>query len=231
MQYVLDFGTPSPLVSVHDRLKAHYDIPAPGLRFTPVSMLVMAMLGCRTRDEVSLEAFQNLRQKFKNWEAVASASSDEVNDCIHRITFPKTYCIYIPEALRGIIRQQGKLSLDTLAHMTVGQALHSLQQHRGVGPKISACVLNFSTLRMRALVVDTHYLRFAARFQLIKDDWNYNLKMKVIQRLVPNCWLAKDTEEHHVFVKKLAQEFCVTGTPRCCGCPLQMMCPHGQCST
>lgn len=129
MQYVLDFGTPSPLVGVHDRLTAHYGIPAPGLRFTPVSMLVMAMLGCRTRDEVSLEAFQNLRQKFKNWEAVASASSDEVNDCIHRITFPKTYCIYIPEALRGIIRQQGKLSLDTLAHMTVGQALHSLQQH------------------------------------------------------------------------------------------------------
>lgn len=225
MQYVLDFGTPSPLVVVHNRLKAHYGIPALGPRFTPVSMLVMAMLGSRTHDDVSLEAFQNLRSKFKNWEAVAAASPDEVYDCIYKITFSETYCVFIPEALRAIIQRQRKLSLDTLANMTVEQALHSLQQLRGVGPKISACVLNFSTLHMRALVVDTHYLRFAKRFELIKHVRSYNPRIRAIQRLVPDVWLAKDTEEHHVLVKQLAQEFCIAGTPRCFGCPLQTICP------
>jgi endonuclease-3 len=89
MQYGFDFGTPSPLVVTHDRLKAHYGAPTLGSRFTPVSMLVMAMLGSRTHDNVSLEAFQNLRAKFKGWEAVAAASPEQIYDCIYRITFSK----------------------------------------------------------------------------------------------------------------------------------------------
>ncbi|EJN04661.1 endoIII-related endonuclease [Phyllobacterium sp. YR531] len=226
MQYVLDFGTPSPLVVIHDRLKAHYGIPSLGPRFTPVSMLVMAMLGSRTYDNVSLQAFQNLRAAFGSWEAVANASPERINDCIYKITFSQTYCVFIPEALSTIIKRYGSLNLDTLSGMTVEQALHFLQQLRGVGPKISACVLNFSTLHMRALVVDTHYLRFAARFQLIKSQKNYVKNIRVIQRLVPNSWLASDTEEHHVLVKQLAQEFCVAGTPRCARCPLSDLCNY-----
>jgi endonuclease III len=112
--------------------------------------------------------------------------------------------------------------------MTVEQASHSLQQLRGVGPKISACVLNFSTLQMRALVVDTHYLRFAVRFELIRDRRQYDGTVRAIQQLVPDSWLASDTEEHHVLVKRLAQEFCVAGTPRCSGCPLKALCFIGK---
>ncbi|MHC1548082.1 endonuclease III domain-containing protein [Phyllobacterium sp. K27] len=228
MQYVFDFGTPSPLVVIHDRLKAHYGTPALGPRFTPVSMLVMAMLGSRTRDNVSLEAFQNLRTRFKKWEAVAAASPEQVNDCIYRITFSKTYRIFIPEALQAIILRYGELSLDKLFYMPVEQALRSLQQLRGVGPKISACTVNFSTLQMRALVIDTHYLRFAVRFQLIRHRLHYDGAIRAIQRLVPDSWSALDSEEHHVLVKRLAQEFCVAGTPRCSRCPLREICVYGQ---
>jgi len=226
MQYSLDFGTPNRLDIIHNRLKAHYGSPATGLRFSPIEMLVVAMLGSRTRDHVSLRAYHKLQRKFKTLQVLAYADPEDIYGCIHEITFAKTCAAYIPEALQAIIRKCGALDLESLRSMAVEQALTWLQSLRGVGPKISACVLTFSELQMRALVIDTHYLRFALRFQLIHRDMRANTAIRAIQRLVPDAWLAPDTEQHHVLVKRLAQEFCVSGTPRCHGCPLQDACPY-----
>lgn len=229
MQYVLDFGVPSPLAIVHDRLKAHYGIPLLGPRFSPVSMLIMAMLGSRTRDAVSLKAFHNLRMTFADWNALAHASSEQVYPCICDVTFAKTYSKYIPEALLEIIQKQGELNLDFLGKMTVEQAQAWLQNLRGVGPKISACVLNFSVLHMRALVVDTHYLRFAERYHGIGPRMKSTRVTRAILRQVPNSWLAIDVEQHHVLVKRLAQEICIAGShPQCCRCPLMDTCIFGK---
>jgi endonuclease-3 len=225
MQYSLDLGTPNQLDVIHTRLKAHYGNPAAGVRFSPVGMLIMAMLGSRTRDPVSLRAFQNLRERFGTLQALACAEPEDVYGCIREITYAKTYAIYIPQALQAIIRRFGTLDLELLRGMAVEQALMWLQGLRGVGPKISACVLNFSELQMRALVIDTHYLRFASRFQLVHTDMPSDLAVRAIQRQIPDAWLATDTEQHHVLVRRLAQEFCVAGTPECHRCPLHDICP------
>eukprot|EP01132_Coremiostelium_polycephalum_P009608 gene9608-11769_t len=226
MQYSLDFGTPNRLDIIHNRLKAHYGSPVAGLRFSPIEMLVVAMLGSRTRDHVSLRAYHKLQRKFKTLQVLAYADPEDIYGCIREITFAKTCAAYIPEALQAIVRKCGALDLESLRSMAVEQALTWLQSLRGVGPKISACVLNFSELQMRALVIDTHHLRFASRFQLVHWDMPANAAARAIQRLVPDAWLATDMEQHHVLVKRLAQEFCVAGTPRCHGCPLRDACPY-----
>lgn len=228
MQYSLDFGTPNQLDVIHKRLKAHYGSPVAGVRFSPVGMLIMAMLGSRTRDPVSLRAFRNLRERFGTAQALAYAEPEDVYGCIREVTYAETYAIYIPQALQAIIRRFGTLDLESLRGMAVEQASMWLQGLRGVGPKISACVLNFSELQMRALVIDTHYLRFASRFELVHADMPANLAVRAIQRLIPNTWLATDTEQHHVLIKRLAQEFCVATSPQCHGCPLRNICPYSE---
>jgi endonuclease III len=83
MQYVLDFGTPSPLVVVHDRLKAHYGQGWPvSIRSDPINHLVFAMTGNRTLGRVSINAFKRLQVTFQPWDMMIEASYDEIHACI-----------------------------------------------------------------------------------------------------------------------------------------------------
>ena len=63
--------------------------------------------------------------------------------------------------------KRGVLSLDFLADLPVEEARAWLERLPGVGPKTSAAVLSFSTLRRPALPVDSHHHRVAARTGLI----------------------------------------------------------------
>ncbi|HAO2892030.1 TPA: hypothetical protein IHM15_004634, partial [Escherichia coli] len=101
----MDFGTPNRLDIIHNRLKAHYGSPVAGLRFSPIEMLVVAMLGSRTRDHVSLRAYHKLQRKFKTLQVLAYADPEDIYDCIREITFAKTCAAYIPEALQAIVRK------------------------------------------------------------------------------------------------------------------------------
>ena len=59
-------------------------------------------------------------------------------------------------------------NLDFLGDHPVEQGLRWLEEIYGVGRKIAAATLNFSTLRKRAMVVDTHVLRVLRRFGFVK---------------------------------------------------------------
>ncbi|CAN7296896.1 Fe-S cluster assembly protein HesB [Phyllobacterium sp. LjRoot231] len=228
MQYALDFGTPTPLVVLHDRLKAHYGIQIPGPRFPPVSMLIVAMLGSRTRDAVSLKAFHNLRTAFLDWDAVAEASYDQIYSHIRNVTFPEKYAAYLPDVLRAIIQKRGTLDLDFLDSWSVEQAREWLEKLCGVGPKVSACVLNFSDLHKRALVIDTHYLRFAKRVGLIPDNRPINRVVIALERQIPNSWNEDESEMNYILVRLLTEEFCSANSPKCSSCPLQDICAYGE---
>ena len=61
----------------------------------------------------------------------------------------------------------GNLSLDFIKNWSVEKVRKWLEEIPGIGVKTSAAILNFSKVRMRALVVDPHHLRVAQRLGII----------------------------------------------------------------
>ena len=190
----------------------------------PVSQLVMGMIGGKTRSEVSKEVFVQLRRRFRRWENLRDADLSEVRRLIAPVTFPENKAFRLQAALRLITKSQGRLSLDLLKPMSVPTSLTWLEGLPGVGRKTAATVLNFSTLRKSALVVDSHHLRVAKRLGLIglRDDTVE--AYETLTPLMPVHWGALDIDNHHQFVKRHGQETCKAERPICGNCPLKEVC-------
>jgi endonuclease-3 len=226
MQLSLDLST-SPLEAMRDALLATFGPQRPTKRLDPVSQLVKSAISGRTKDAVSWAAFERLRDRFKTWEALAEAPDAAVREVICDVTFPDDKARHLPHALRLIqVRSGWKLTLDHLAELELDSARWWLQGLPGVGVKVAASVLNFSPLNMRALVVDTHVQRVAARLGLIPASYDTAHAYRALMDLVPDRWTAEDLYELHWLMKGLGQLLCGHHAPRCGACALKASCPR-----
>jgi endonuclease-3 len=227
MQMSLDL-TPddSPLVLVRQRLADEYgrQIAGPD-RLDPLSQLVRAMLGSRTRDEVSWAAFMRLASAFPKWSRIIETGAEAVEPLIAEVTRAEVKARHLAAALWQIKRDRKVLSLDFLGQHSVDAAMGWLCGLTGVGPKTAACVLNFSRLRMRALVVDTHVHRVARRLGLIGWSVDEAKAYGVLMAATPDRWDADDLYEAHWLLKLHGQQCCTHAEPRCHLCPLAATCP------
>ncbi|PSN17620.1 Fe-S cluster assembly protein HesB [filamentous cyanobacterium CCP5] len=138
-------------------------------RKDPLSELVSALLSHRTKNAASGRAFKQLWAKFGSWEAVRDEDVALIERAITPCTWPEQKAPRIKQVLQAVSDQCGRLSLDHLAELPVPEARAWLEAISGVGPKTSAAVLSFSTLRRRALPVDSHHHRVAVRLGLIGE--------------------------------------------------------------
>jgi endonuclease III len=120
------------------------------------------------------------------------------------------------------------LNLDFLGQMAEPQAQAWLEKLPGVGPKISAYVLNTSKLHMRAFIVDTHHWRVAKRLGLLRTDTPFEKAANCLERQIPNVWTADEWEDNHFMMKQIGQDFCIDGQLKCPACPLQDICAYGK---
>ncbi len=214
----------SPLESVRDALLCEFGAQRPVTRMDPISQLVKSSISGRTQDAVSWDAFLRLRAEFRNWDDLADAPVPAVARIIEDVTFPADKARYLTTALRMIRDKVGWLSLNHLKGLTVDQARWELQALPGVGVKVAACVLNFSDLAMRALVVDTHVDRVAKRIGLVgAGDATHTYH--TLMSLAPDAWTADDLFELHWLMKRgLGQMLCPHEAPKCGACPLKATC-------
>ena len=214
----------SPLESVRDALLCEFGPQRPVTRMDPISQLVKSSISGRTQDAVSWSAFLRLRAEFKCWEDLAAAPVGAVARIIDDVTFSGDKARHLTTALTMIQDKVGWLSLNHLRGLEVDQARWELQALPGVGVKVAACVLNFSDLGMRALVVDTHVHRVARRIGLVgAGDTTH--AYHTLMGLAPDGWTADDLFELHWLMKRgLGQMLCPHELPRCGACPLRSMC-------
>lgn len=225
MQASLPFGDPLPLATVDRRLRAaHGDPPAP-LRLDPVSQLVLSSLGSRTRGEVAMAAFLALQQRFRGWTALGEAPAASILPLIREVTFAEDKAARLPMALRSIQDRRGSLDLGFLGAWPVEAACSWLLHLPGVGPKVSAAVVNFSTLRLRALVVDSHHRRVAVRLGLLPPGADFAIAHRRLLRAVPDAWDAGRLDDHHQLMKRHGQTVCRPTRPACGRCALRGLCP------
>jgi endonuclease III len=219
------------LPHIHRLLLGRYGQPKPREPWDPLTQLIYSLLSARTKTPVSHQVMRDLERTFSagpgNWEPVRDAFIADLERTISIVTFPEQKAPQLKATLQGITARYGALTLDFLAKYRTEKVRAWLEQFPGVGPKTSGAVVNFSTLRRRALCIDSHHLRVAQRLCIVPRA-DATTTEERLMRLVPETWYAAMLDEHHSLVKLHAQTLCTFSDPKCEGCPLLKICPTGQ---
>lgn len=217
------------VMEVHQRLSAVYGSQIKYFHdLDPLSELVSSLLSHRTKNSNSAKAFANLINMFGSWEVVRDASTDAVQAAISPCTWPEQKAPRLQLVLRLITERNGSLSLDFLAGMEVAVARQWLESLPGVGPKTSAAVMSFSTLRARALPVDSHHFRVAVRLGIIDKKIGEGKANRVLESLLPPHFTAQDVYDNHQIMMRHGQKICFHYNPDCKRCTLLDICPTGK---
>jgi endonuclease-3 len=212
-----------PVLAVHQKLKLAFGSFANGPRLPPIDQLVRSLIAGRTYDEVSWPTYYRLKARYRPWERLVEAPPGEIQAIIAPVTFADIKAGWLPEALARIM-ERGALSLDFLADIPVEEAIVWLRKLPGVGDKVAASVLNFSTLGRRAMVIDPHVWRVARRIGLAPRNADPQAVRHAITDAVPADWAANDFFDLHWLLKRLGQTLCQDQRTRCGGCPVATLC-------
>jgi len=216
-------------IAVHQKLCVEYGCPIAYFHnLDPLSELVSALLSHRTKNKDSGRAFKQLKAAFPSWEAVRDADTEAVQKAIAPCTWPEQKAPRIQQILKQITADRGSLSVDFLADISVKAARAWLEQLTGVGPKTSAAVLAFSTLRRRALPVDSHHHRVAMRTGLISEKVSVGPSHKILEAQLPTDWSAQQVYDNHEVLMLHGQQCCHYRGPKCDRCVILDLCPYGQ---
>lgn len=216
-------------LEAHRLLCAEYGCPIGYFHaLDPLSELVSSLLSHRTKNRDSHRAFESLRRTFPDWEAVRDAPVAEVEAAIAGVTWPEAKAPALQRTLRAVTAQRGGLDLSHLHGMAEAEAAAWLSALPGVGPKTAAAVLSFSTLRGRALPVDSHHHRVAARLGLIPASLAVGPAHAVLAAQLPAEWDAQQLYDNHQVMMRHGQRCCFFRNPACGRCVVRGHCPEGQ---
>jgi endonuclease-3 len=217
------------VLEVHHRL---FEVYGSKIRYLynrdPLSELVDTILSQRTKNRDSAQAFTNLVEQFGTWEKVRDAPLEDVLQAIKPSTWPEQKAPRLQQILQLITERHGKLSLDFLADMDVYEARQWLEKLPGVGPKSSAATLSFSSLRAKALPVDSHHFRVAVRLGIIDAKIGEGKANRLLENLLPADFTAKEVFDNHQVMMRHGQQVCFYYNPACATCVLLDLCPTGQ---
>ena len=225
--------TPSPdlrakALEMHRRLCREYGCPIAYFHdHDPLSELVSSLLSHRTRNRDSHAACEALKARYPTWEALRDAPVAEVQALIPMVTWPEQKAPRIQWVLKGVTARAGSLDLGFLADLPVSEARAWLEQLPGVGPKTSAAVLSFSSLRGAALPVDSYHHRVAQRTGLIPAAMEVGPSHGPLAALLPPGWDAQAVYDHHEVLMLHGQHVCFHRRPACGRCVLLDLCPTG----
>ena len=209
-------------LGIYQLLRARYGEPALKERRDPLSELVMTILSQNTNDMNSGRAFEALRERFPDWEAVMMADSADLAEAIRMGGLANVKAPRIQQILKRLKEERGALSLDFLSVMSTEEARTYLLALPGVGPKTAACVLLFS-LRKPALPVDTHVHRVSQRLGLTPPV-SAEKAHALLEALIP-------TDIYHplhlLFIEH-GRSLCHARRPVCDDCPVSSWCDYRQ---
>jgi len=216
------------LEEIHRRLLMFYGKPPERDVWDPLKQFIYSLLSSRTKTEVTYEVVGHLESHFGSWERLRDASVAEIEEAIHPITFSERKAVHLKQALEQITQKCGILSLDFLKNYRTDKIRSWLERFDGVGSKTSGAVVNFSSLRRRALCIDGHHLRVTERLGLVAKGMDARETETRLMDMAPSDWSPVMLDEHHTLIKIHGQRTCTVHHPRCPSCPLLNVCPQGQ---
>lgn len=214
---------------LHAALIATYGriIRPPDKRRSPEWVLVQGVIGAQTKTAASNASTDQLLADHDSWEAVAQVPVEVLTAQLWRQTFPSVAGQRLSECLGAIIEKRGAVDLSHLADMKLNDAMEWLEALPGIARKISAGVMNASTLNRKAIVIDGHHRRIMQRMGIVPPKADTTRAYDALMPILPPEWSAPDMDEHHLLLKKLGQTFCRPRKPDCAVCFARQDCKTG----
>ena len=180
----------------------------------PFELAVAVVLSAQTTDVSVNKVTPQLFEKFPTPQALASASLEEIESCIHRIGLYHNKSKSIQGLARGVVEQ-----FDGV----MPQTMEELMSLPGVGRK-SANVIMSVCFGMPAIAVDTHVERVSKRLRLAAPkDTVLEVEKKLMRKLPKSEW----SHAHHLFIF-FGRYFCKAKNPQCQDCPFTSFCREYQ---
>ena len=155
------------------------------------------------------------------------APEAEVLSAIQIVTYPEVKAPRIQQALRLITNANfGNLSLDFVKDMTVKDARTWLEKIPGIGVKTSAAILNFSHLRLSALVVDMHHLRVAQRVGIVPSKCTLDKGARLLESYLSKDLNGQEVYDSHQGFMRHGQKICHWDNPNCENCIISNYCDY-----
>jgi endonuclease-3 len=195
----------------------------PERRRGPLSQLVKSLISSRTRDGVSLAAYNRLVRIWPDPASLAAASPGAVERAISTVTFAETKAPRLIATLRKIGEERPDYDLDFLVRWPEMRSLIWLERHPGVGRKVAAATLNASTLGKRVFIVDSHVHRVLHRLGYIGEK----TAPRIASERITGSARSLDADgllELFAQMKLLGQTICRFESPACAQCPLAACC-------
>lgn len=190
---------------------------------SPMDQVIATILSQRTNYQDEKTAYDNLLQRFGNWEGVAAAPALEIEAAIQTSRYPEVKAPRIKQVLQQIIAEHGQANLDFLADWPVEQAQAYLMQLPGVGFKTATFTLLFS-LRKPVLPVDTHVHRVSVRTGILPPKTSAERAHILLLELLPRE--ADELLNFHKLLFKHGQRICTWHQPKCGQCIIRSHCDY-----
>ena len=202
--------------AVLDTLYQTYGAPEWREPLPPVDELVSTILSQNTNDMNRDRAFNALRQRFADWDAVRNAPEEAIIDAVRVAGLANQKGPRIKTVLNQIHEEVGSLDLSLLADMPLEEARAWLLRFKGVGRKTAAIVLQFS-LGRPAFPVDTHIYRVTGRLGVRPAAMDVEKTHMLMEELIDPA----DYFAGHLNLIRLGRETCHPRKPDCPNCPVQ----------
>ncbi len=204
------------------RLQTAYGAPTWRPHYAAMDELVLTFLSQNTSDLNSGRAFAALKARYPTWQAVLDAPTDELAATIRSGGLAQQKAPRIQKALRRILAERGKFSLDFLADLPVAEGLRWLTSFDGIGHKTASIVLLFC-FGKAAFPVDTHVGRVTRRLGLAAERDTEETIKGIWERLTPAEWYFS----LHLNLIRHGREVCHARGPACGMCALRDLCRYG----
>ena len=187
-----------------------------------LEMLVRIILSQATTGTNSRRTFQNLKNKFENWEEILKTDESQIADVIRLGGLADQKAKVIKNLFHQIKENHGSLSLEFVEKMSAEEAQKFLQTFRGIGPKTAACTLLFAS-HIEVFPLDTHIFRIFKRMGILPEKVTDKKAHLLLDELVPEGKFYS----LHVNLIRLGKQICRPQNPKCEECSLVEYCDFG----
>ncbi|RHZ75975.1 hypothetical protein Glove_208g209 [Diversispora epigaea] len=195
----------------------------PGPNITPQTSrfqsLVALMLSSQTKDQVTAEAIQNLRQKLPGGltlQSVLQADEKFLDQCISKVGFHNKKAKYIKSAAEICQETHGG---------DIPNTVEGLVKLPGVGPKMAYLCMHTAWKQNEGIGVDVHVHKIVNRLGWCKTE----KKGPESTRRALESWLPRELwQEINPMLVGFGQTVCITNMPKCANCPVNDKCPSSK---
>ncbi len=188
----------------------------------PLDLLIATVLSQNTNDKNSYRAYQNLKDKYKNWTQLKDVSTNELKKTIRIAGLANQKAETIKLIIATLYAENKSVTLDSLFDKNNEEVIDELTKIKGIGVKTASCVLLFAMDR-DICPVDTHVHRTLNRIGLVKTS-SPDKTFFLLNKNFPE----KIAHSFHTNLLRLGREYCRANGVKCKICPLLKICKFNE---